>query len=301
MTAADMTETTQKPPAQPPAMPPDPAAEMARLRRQYPAIFAPSPLKLWGTRGFWLAVAVYLLALCWHFGLTPARLWSGLDELWTIAATMFPPTAGGHFADLMAALVETLAMAFLGTTIAAVIAAPLGFLAARNIIPGWVLTFSLRRLFDGIRGVDQLIWALVFVRAVGLGPLAGVLALAVSDTGVLAKLFADSVEGADRKQIDGVRATGANPLLVVRMGVLPQVLPVFLSQTLYFFESNTRSAMILGVVGAGGIGLQLAERIKIKQWDQVLFIVIMLVVTVALIDMVSAFLRRRLLGDAPKR
>lgn len=273
------------------------AAEMPRLRRDYPHIFDRPAGRVWAGRGFWLAVAVYLIFLCWHFGLTPVRLWGGLDELWSIAVTMFPPTAGGHFADLLAALVETLAMAFLGTLIACALALPLGFLAARNIIPGWVLTFGLRRLFDGIRGVDQLIWALVFVRAVGLGPLAGVLALAVSDTGVLAKLFADSVEAADRKQMEGVRATGANPFLVVRMGVLPQVLPVFLSQALYFFESNTRSAMILGVVGAGGIGLQLAERIKIKQWDQVLFIAIMLVVTVALIDMLSAFLRRRLLGE----
>lgn len=272
------------------------AEEMPRLRRDYPRLFDPPVGRLWAGRGVWLAAAAYLIFLCWHFGLTPVRLWGGVDELWTIAATMFPPTAGGHFTDLMAALGETLAMAFLGTLIASVLALPLGFLAARNIIPGWVLTFGLRRLFDGIRGVDQLIWALVFVRAVGLGPLAGVLALAVSDTGVLAKLFADSVEAADRKQIDGVRSTGANPLLVVRMGVLPQVLPVFLSQTLYFFESNTRSAIILGVVGAGGIGLQLAERIKIKQWDQVLFIVIMLVVTVAVIDMLSAALRRKLLG-----
>src|SRR5262249_54923065 len=145
--------------------------------------------------------------------------------------------------------------------------------------------------FDGIRGVDALIWALMFVNVVGLGPFAGVMAIAVSDTGTLAKLFAEAIEHSDRRQIEGVRATGANRLQIVRFAMLPQVFPVLLSHALYYLESNTRSATILGVVGAGGIGLHLADRIRVNNWDEVSFILIMILVTVTGIDLVSKVIR----------
>jgi phosphonate transport system permease protein len=140
----------------------------------------------------------------------------------------------------------------------------------------------------------------MFVNVVGLGPFAGVMALAVSETGTLAKLFAEAVEAADRGPVDGVRAAGASRLLVVRFGMLPQVLPVMLSNALYYFESNTRSATILGVVGAGGIGLQLSDRIRVNNWDEVGFIVLLILGTVTLIDLLSRAVRLRLIG-APSR
>jgi phosphonate transport system permease protein len=187
------------------------------------------------------------------------------------------------------------AMAFLGTFVAAVIAFPLGFLGARNVVVNLLAHFSLRRVFDGFRGVDQLIWALAFVRAVGLGPLAGVLAIIAADIFMLAKLFAEAIENADRRPGEAILAVGGTRLAVIRLGLLPQVLPVLLAQVLYSFESNTRSAAILGVVGAGGIGLQIAERIKVRYWDEVAFIIILILAAVAVIDFVSARLRRRLI------
>jgi phosphonate transport system permease protein len=177
-----------------------------------------------------------------------------------------------------------------------VIAVPLGFLGARNVMNVVLLRFSLRRVLDGFRGVDQLIWALAYVRAVGLGPLAGVLAIATADIAVLAKLYAEAIENAEKRQAEGIAAAGGSPTLVMRFGILPQVAPIMLGHALYFFESNTRSAAILGVVGAGGIGLQIAERIRVRHWDEVAFIIILMVATVAAIDFLSGRVRRRLIG-----
>jgi phosphonate transport system permease protein len=187
-------------------------------------------------------------------------------------------------------------MAFLGTLLAFVAAVPLGFLGARNVFSNRVFHFSIRRFFDAVRGVDSLIWALIFISVVGLGPFAGVMALAVSDMGTLSKLFADAIENIDPSQVEGVQATGANRIQVMRCAMMPQIFPIMLSSGLYFFESNTRSATILGVVGAGGIGLQLADRIRINNWDEVAFIVIMILVTVALIDTLSKKVRHHFIG-----
>ena len=202
---------------------------------------------------------------------------------------------GGWLWEFSYAMLQTLAMAFLGRLLASLAAVPLGFLGARNVVPQQVFHFGLRRLFDGLRGVDALIWALMFVNVVGLGPFAGVMAIAVSDTSTLAKLFAEAVENIDRRQVDGVRATGATRLQIIRFGVWPQIVPVMLSHVLYYFESNTRSATILGVVGAGGIGLQLADRIRVNNWDEVGFILIMILLTVTLIDLLSRAIRLRLI------
>jgi len=151
-------------------------------------------------------------------------------------------------------------------------------------------------VFDLGRGMDSLIWALAFVRAVGLGPLAGVLAIAAAEIVVLAKIFAEAIENADARQTEAVTAAGGRRILAIRFGILPQVFPVMLAQYLYQIESNTRSASILGVVGAGGIGLQIAERIRVRYWDEVAFIILLILATVAAIDALSAWVRRRLIG-----
>ena len=176
------------------------------------------------------------------------------------------------------------------------IALPLGFLGAGNVVVNSLAHFSIRRVYDGFRGMDQLIWALAFVRAVGLGPLAGVLAIFAAEVAVLAKLFAEAIENADLAQAEGITAVGGSKLLRIRYGLLPQILPVIMAQFLYQFESNVRSASILGVVGAGGIGLQIAERIKVRYWDEVLFIILLIMATVAVIDALSSRVRRRLIG-----
>ena len=252
----------------------------------------------WGLGCAALAYGVYLLWL-FEFG----RLFTGLPKLWVIVRLMLDWT---HFAEwdhleLIHSMAETVAMAFLGTMLATVLAVPLGFLGARNIMPGAVFRFLTRRLFDGCRGLDQFIWALVFVRAVGLGPIAGILAIAVAETGILAKLFAEAIETIEQKQIDGIRSTGAGRLAELRYGVIPQILPVLISQALYSVESNSREATILGLVGAGGIGLRLSERIQINAWDQVAFVIVLILITVAAIDSLSKWLRLRLIGGTAAR
>jgi len=236
-----------------------------------------------------------------RFEISLARVINGLDRFGKIAGALFPPTPGDAFWELLRAMLESVGMAFLGTLIASLIAVPLGFLGARNVLPIWLLRFPIRRSFDFLRGVDALVWALVFVRAVGLGPLAGVLAIATTDVGILSKLFAEAIENVDRKQVDGVQATGANAVQRVRFGILPQVLPIMVSNALYMFESNVRSATILGIVGAGGIGFHLSDRIRAHRWEEVGFIIIMIIVFVALIDFVSHLLRSRLVKAGADR
>jgi phosphonate transport system permease protein len=148
-----------------------------------------------------------------------------------------------------------------------------------------------------MRAVGQLIWAIIFVAAVGMGPFAGILAIAASDIGVLAKLYAEAIENIDRRPVEGVRAAGAGRLTTLRFAVLPQVLPIFISNALYMFESNTRSASILGIVGAGGIGLYLGDRIGANDWDVVAALILMILVAVSAIDLMSAQLRRLATGQ----
>lgn len=279
-------------------MNPDLAAssDIAALKAQYPRAFGPSAGQLGLRAAGAVAMLAWLAALCWWFDITPARLSRGLSGLLVILRQMVPPSVGAQDSDILRGLAESVAMAFLGTFAAALLALPLGFLGARNVLANRLAHFSIRRVFDGFRGVDQLLWALAFVRAVGLGPLAGVLAITVAEVFVLAKQFAEAVENADPRQPEAIAAVGAARTAVIRFGLLPQVLPVLLAQVLYAFESNTRSAAILGVVGAGGIGLQIAERIKVRYWNEVSFIIILILVTVAAIDFLSARVRRRLIG-----
>ena len=272
-------------------------AQIAALRLRMPRAFGP-PAAVRAARLLTLAAGLgWIGFLLWWFGFSPQRIWNGISGLGTIVVLMVPPAPGELWIEILKGIAESVAMAFLGTFVAALIAVPLGFLGAGNVVTNTLAHFSIRRLFDGFRGVDQLIWALAYVRAVGLGPLAGVLAIATADIAVLAKLYAEAIENAEKKQAEGIDAVGGNRMLRTRFGILPQVLPIMLAQALYFFESNTRSAAILGVVGAGGIGLQIAERIKVRHWDEVAFIIILMIATVAVIDFLSSRLRAKLIGS----
>ena len=270
-------------------------ADIAALRHMVPRAFGRSWAERVGMTIGWGAFATLIAFGLWRIDFTPQRLWQGVGKLGWLLQLMFPPWHGGWLGEFGYALLETLAMAFLGTLLASLAALPLGFLGARNVVPGRILHFGVRRFFDGIRGIDTLIWALMFVNVVGLGPFAGVMAIAISDCGTLAKLFAEAIENIDRRQIEGVQASGANRLQVMRFGMLPQVLPVMMSHILYYFESNTRAATILGVVGAGGIGLQLADRIRVNNWDEVSFLLLMILAAVTLIDVLSKAIRLRII------
>jgi phosphonate transport system permease protein len=190
-------------------------------------------------------------------------------------------------------LVITLQIAVWGTALAIVCSVPLALLAAGNITPWWVHQ-PVRRLLDAFRSINEMVFALLFVVAVGLGPFAGVLALWVHTTGTLAKLFSEAVEAIDPQPVEGIRATGAHALEEIAYGVLPQVMPLWISFTLYRFEANVRSASVVGMVGAGGIGMVLWEVIRGFQYAQTAAVLLMLVVSVSLIDLSSSQLRKRL-------
>ena len=274
-----------------------PKPDPAQLRARYPDVFdRPASSRLAMPAMLIGALAIFLFGLV-DLDFSPARLLSGLGQLGWITLMMIPPDPGSSLPVYLAALGETLSIALLGTTIAAVLALPISLLAARNIVPSAVLRFPVRRFLDSIRGVDTLIWALVWINVVGLGPFAGVLAIAVSDFGAFGKLFSEAIEAADKKQVEGIRAAGGSMLHEIRFGLMPQVLPVIAGQVLYFIESNTRSATIIGIVGAGGIGLQLAEQIRVLEWQKVSFLILMILVAVAAIDSISGRLRFAIIGQ----
>jgi phosphonate transport system permease protein len=270
--------------------------ETVAVLERHRALFDESPrsraLALIGPFGL-LAFTVFAV---WWLAIPFSQILQGLLSLAKFVALMFPPSTGGHLDLLMKAMGETLAIAFLGTLIATVFAFPISFLAASNTTPHAAVRFFVRRCLDTIRSVDALIWALVFVGVVGLGPFAGILAIAVSDTGALGKLFSEAIESADERARESVLASGGTSLLSVRFGLLPQVLPIIAGQVLYYIESNVRSATIIGIVGAGGIGLQLSEQIRTYDFDQVAFAVIMILITVAIIDWISGKLRFAIIG-----
>jgi phosphonate transport system permease protein len=247
--------------------------------------------------GLFAALVIYALV---DFGFTFERIYYGMGKLGHVLSFMFPPFLYKDLAgwtEILYAIAETVAMAFMGTLMASCASLFLGFLGAKNMIHYWPFHFAMRRGFDILRALEQLILALIFIRAFGLGPLAGIFAIAVSDTGSLSKLYSEAIENVDNKPLEGVKSAGASHLQVIRLSILPQVLPVMISNSLYYLESNTRTATILGIVGAGGIGFLLDERIRANNWDEVMTIVIMLLITVATIDRLSRFLRMKIIGN----
>lgn len=209
-------------------------------------------------------------------------------------------TLWGH-GTVLYAMLETIFMALLGTMIAAGVGLPLAFMAARNVQPLGPVRFVLRRLFDMLRGIDTLIWSLIFLRAFGPGLFTGIFAIAFTDTGTLGKLMSEAVENADDKQREGVQSTGASTVQQHRFGILPQIMPVFISQSLYYLESNTRSAVIIGAMGAGGIGLQFLGALQTgNDFENVAYMALLVLATVIAMDSMSSRLRRALIGyDKP--
>ncbi|ASM72196.1 MULTISPECIES: phosphonate ABC transporter, permease protein PhnE [Roseobacteraceae] len=198
--------------------------------------------------------------------------------------------------DVIWAIFETVLMAFLGTMGAALVALPLAFLAARNFTRLMSVRFGVRRFFDFVRGVDGLIWTIILSRAFGPGPLTGALAILITDTGSFGKMFSEALENVDDKQIEGIASTGAKPMQRYRFGVIPQVTPVLLSQVLYYLESNTRSATVIGAITGGGIGLLLTQAIITqKDWEEVSYYIVLIVLMVMAMDTFSGWLRRRLI------
>lgn len=264
----------------------------------HPRIFYPlwkrSPLSIITS----LLIFLYIIFSINYFNFSIEDLLNGFSKMKPILYSMvnWNNFLSWNFNSILIGILQTLAMAFLGTLAASIISIPLGLMASRQVVRISFPRFIIRRFLDFIRGVDILIWALIFVRAFGLGPLSGVLAIFVADTGILSKLYSEAADNIDNKQIEGLTSSGANKFSTLRFGLIPQVMPIFISQSLYFFESNSRSAVILGIVGAGGIGLQLSERMKAQYWDQAFFIIIIILIMVAAIDRLSRFLREKIIN-----
>lgn len=221
------------------------------------------------------------------------QLVTNSDRIQTFAADLLRP----DFSDwrlFVSKMWETVQIALWGTFLAVFLGVPLGLAAARNIAPIWVVT-PVRWVMNLLRSVPDLVMGLLFVVAVGLGPLAGVLAIMLNTAGVLAKLFSEAVESIDKGPVEGVRATGASKLHEIAWGVIPQVAPLWTSFALYRFESNSRSATVLGLIGAGGIGQVLIDSMNAYAFTKVSAIVIVVVVAVTLIDLLSQIMRKRLL------
>lgn len=233
-------------------------------------------------------------ALVWSF--LPAEM-DRLPELWTGSANMaevmgdFAEPNFRYWRDYAELLLETVQMAVWGTVLAILLGVPFGLLSSANLAPSW-LRIPVRRLMDAARSINELVFALIFVSAVGLGPLAGVLALAVHTAGVLAKLYSEAVEAIDPRPVEGIRATGASGLQEIVFGVIPQVLPLWISISLYRFESNVRSATVLGFVGAGGIGVALFDTMRSFNFGAVAAILLMIIVIVSIVDVFSQYLRK---------
>ena len=229
-----------------------------------------------------LFVALVVLAwLVWDTGADPVRLARGLPWILDFLRRMMPPDP------------SVLPAALLGTAVAAVLALPLGFLSARNVAPGAVF-YPARAVLNFFRSVDTLVYALVFVAAVGLGPFPGVLAVVAYTTTSLAKLYSEAVEGVDPGPVDAITATGATRLQVLRFGVIPQVLPLFLSYVLYRLETNIRAATVLGFVGAGGIGFYLQTYLRMIDYRAASTVLLVTVAMVMVVDAISSRLRDRL-------
>lgn len=239
----------------------------------------------------WLAI-VGLLVWSW----SPAEmenwvlLFSDAGNMVEFAAGFMSPNF--HDWDMyVSEMVVTVNTAIWGTVLSILLGIPFGILSSSNVAPAWVVQ-PVRRLMDAFRAINEIVFALLFVVAVGLGPFAGVMALFVHNTGIVAKLFSEAVEAIDPRPVEGIRATGASKVQEVVFGVIPQVIPLWISYSLYRFETNVRSATVLGLVGAGGIGHILWESIRGFMYAETAAIIIIVVASISIIDLISQQLRK---------
>ncbi len=262
-----------------------PAAERARLER---AFSVPR------TR-FLIGIPIGVLILLWSaggVGFDFVKLGDGAVNMGEFLSRLFPPDFS-KIGTILALLLETLQMAVVGTVLGAVLSLVVAFGAASNIAPKW-LYYPSRWVMNVIRSVPDLVFALMFVSAVGLGPFAGILAMTLGSLGSIGKIFAEAMESVDDGPIVAMQAVGASRRQVIQYGVLPQAAPLLVSYTLLLFEGNVRGATILGLVGAGGIGLELTTAMRMYDYGHLSAIIICIIVLVTAIDQGSALIRRRI-------
>jgi len=242
----------------------------------------------------WIGWALLIVLLAWSWNAAEMFRVSALLADWRNMAEFGAAFLAPDFHDWDTYLVDmvvTVQIALWGTALAVFFGIPFAILCSSNIAPAWIVQ-PLRRMMDACRAINEIVFALMFVVAVGLGPFAGVMALFVHNLGIFAKLFSEAVEAIDPRPVEGIRATGAGRLQEVIFGVIPQVMPLWSSFTLYRLETNVRSATTLGIVGAGGIGQTLYESIRSFHYAETAAQVIIVILAVIAIDMASARIRK---------
>lgn len=255
---------------------------------------APEAARASGSLRNLVLLAILLAVLAFSWGPAEMGRWT---YLFTDAGNMAEYASGFLHPDFrdwryyLEEMVVTIQIALWGTFLAVLLSVPFGILSAHNMVPWWILQPT-RRLMDLFRAIHEVVFAVLFVVAVGLGPFAGVMALFIHTTGILAKLFSEAVEAIDPRPVEAIRTTGASRIQQVIYGVIPQVLPLWISYSLYRLESNVRSATVLGIIGAGGIGQVLFESIRAFYYPQASAILIIVVVTVTVMDLISQQLRK---------
>lgn len=246
----------------------------------------------WTARLLWVALLVYVIYACSILDVSWDRFVRGLDNGAKFLGRMFPPDFSRQKLELLwVGLVESMQIAVLATAAGVVLSLPLGLLAARNLMPGWV-AWTARGVIALCRSFHPVITAILFVKAVGFGALAGVLALIVASMGFISKLFAEAIEEMSLKQVEGVRATGAGFFNVLIMGVLPQVNARFIGFCAYQLDSNLRNSTMVGIVGGGGIGATLFTAYQRFDYDFVLTILIAIIAVIMVAEVLSAQLRK---------
>jgi phosphonate transport system permease protein len=244
---------------------------------------------------FLIGIPVAVLVLIWSFngaGFDFVKLGDGAVNMGEFLSRLFPPDFS-KIGIILALLLETFQMAVVGTVLGAVLSLIVAFGATSTLAPKW-LYYPTRWIMNIIRSVPDLVFALMFVSAVGLGPFAGILAMTLGSIGSIGKIFAEAMEQVDRGPVVAMEAVGASKRQVIQYGVLPQAAPLLTSYTLLLFEGNVRGATILGLVGAGGIGLELTTAMRMYDYGHLSAIIICIIVLVTLIDQGSALIRRRI-------
>ena len=248
-------------------------------------------------KGFLIGILIVIIYY-WAISGTdtsPTNFFKGIPFMIDFIGRMFPPDIS-NLGRFLLKTVETLQMAIVGSTLGALIALPLSFLAARNIMPNKFVYHTVRTIFDTFRGINEIVWGLIFVSMVGLGPFPGVLALTAHVTGALGRYFSEAIETVDPEVIKAVVSTGANKIQVIIRGIFPQVKPLFINYMLYYLENNFRAATVLGLVGAGGIGMELLTSMRLFRNREVLTILIIMVLMVTIIDRFSAYIRKKIVN-----
>ena len=244
-----------------------------------------------------MLVAVVVIAVHWWAfygtGLNPVTIVEGMPAMWDLMHHMFPPSLK-NYQGLVRPALETVYIGVLATIIGSVLSIPVGFLAAANMSPIYIY-HPVRLVLNVFRGVSEIIWALLFVVAVGLGPMAGVLALIIFAVGVQSKLVAEAVEAVDPGPLEAMRALGARPWKVFLYGAWPQVLPLYLTFCLYYWDHNTRQATILGFVGAGGLGVTLFWDISVYEFERATTSVLLMIIMITFIDRFCLYLRKKII------